>query len=243
MYSTKKILFCALAAMAVAQLFASIDPMSGSPTPAQIFFTYSNEITGTPMNDAPNLLNTSYTISADVDIPQDGAEGMIVTGGGRLGGYGFYILKGKPVFLWNLLDQKRIRWEGADALNPGIHTLEFDFKYNGLGFVTLAFNNWTGIGQGGTGVLKVDGKVVATQRMRRTIPFVFQWDETFDIGADTGTPVHDRDYQVPFRFSGKLMKVTVKLEPRKLTDYEERVLREQDERTSDQVVVSQRRNQ
>ena len=162
----------------------------------------------------------SHTISADVDIPQDGAEGMIVTGGGRLGGYGFYILKGKPVFLWNLLDQKRIRWEGTEALTPGIHTLEFDFKYNGLGFATLAFNSWSGIGQGGTGVLKVDNKVVATQRMRRTIPFVFQWDETFDIRADTGTPVHDRDYQVPFRFTGKLMKVTVKVEPRKLTDYE-----------------------
>ena len=58
---------------------------------------------------------------------------MIHTNGGRFGGYGFYLLKGKPVFTWNLLDLKRVRWEGTDALSPGKHTLEFDFKYDGLG--------------------------------------------------------------------------------------------------------------
>ena len=87
---------------------------------------------------------------------------MILTSGGRFGGYGFYLLKGKPVFLWNLVDLKRVRWEGPDALAPGKHTLEFDFKYDGLGAGTLAFNNMSGIGRGGTGVLKVDGKEVAT---------------------------------------------------------------------------------
>ena len=72
---------------------------------------------------------------------------MIVTQGGRFGGYGFYLLKGKPVFLYNFLDLKRTRWEGPDALSPGKHTLEFDFKYDGLGIGTLAFNNVSGIGQ------------------------------------------------------------------------------------------------
>ena len=81
--------------------------------------------------------------------------------GGRFGGYGFYVLKGKPVFTWNLVDLKRVRWEGPEALAPGKHTLEFDFKYDGLGMGTLAFNNISGIGRSGTGVLKVDGKVVA----------------------------------------------------------------------------------
>ena len=80
-------------------------------------------------------------------MPEGGAEGMIVTDGGRFGGYGFYLLKGKPVFLWNLLDLKRVRWEGTEALAPGKHTLEFDFKYDGLGFATLAFNNISGIGR------------------------------------------------------------------------------------------------
>src|SRR5215831_9695797 len=73
--------------------------------------------------------------------------------------------KGKPVFLWNLVDLKRVRWEGPDALMPGKHTLEFDFKYDGLGIGTLAFNNLSGIGRGGTGVLKVDGKEVARHTM------------------------------------------------------------------------------
>ena len=89
-----------------------------------------------------------------------------------------------------------------DALASGKHTLEFDFTYNGLGFVTLAFNNLSGIGQGGTGVLKVDGNAVSTQNMDRTVPLMLPIDESFDIGADTGTPVDDNDYQVPFRVTG-----------------------------------------
>jgi hypothetical protein len=180
-------------------------------------FTWSGEITGTPNGDAPSILNSSYTFTAEVDIPQGGAEGMIVTQGGRFGGYGFYVLKGKPVFLYNVLDLKRVRWEGADALTPGKHTLEFDFKYEGLGAGTLAFNNVSGIGRGGTGVLKVDGKEVARQTMEHTIPLIMQWDENFDIGADTGTPVEDADYQVPFRFTGKLDKLTLKIDRPKLT--------------------------
>ena len=141
---------------------------------------------------------------------------MIVTQGGRFGGYGFYVLKGKPVFLYNFLDYNRVRWEGPDALSPGQHTLEFDYKYDGLGFGTLAFNNVSGIGRGGTGVLKVDGKEVARQSMDHSMPLIMQWDENFDIGADTGTPVSD-NYQVPFRFTGKLDKLTLSIERPKLS--------------------------
>jgi arylsulfatase A-like enzyme len=187
-------------------------------------FTYSGAMTGTPNGDAPSVLDTSYTITADVEIPQDGAEGILVTQGGRFGGYGFYLLKGKPVFLWNLVDLKRVRWEGPEALSPGKHTLEFDFKYDGLGLGTLAYNNLSGIGRSGTGVLKVDGTAVATERMERTLPLILQWDENFDVGADTGTGVDDQDYQVPFRFTGKLDKLTVKLEPPVLTAEDKKML-------------------
>ena len=100
-------------------------------------------------------MNRSYTITAEVEIPQGGGEGMIAHEGGRFGGYGFYLLKGKPVFIYNLLDLERFRWEGQQALTPGKHTIVFDFKYDGPGF-----------GKGGTGVLKVDGKEVATRRCR-----------------------------------------------------------------------------
>jgi arylsulfatase len=157
---------------------------------------------------------------------------MILTSGGRFGGYGFYLLKGKPVFLWNLVDVKRVRWEGQEALAPGKHTLEFDFKYNGLGAGTLAFNNLSGIGQSGNGALKVDGKEVATQKMERTLPLIMQWDETFDIGSDTGTPVDDKDYQVPFTLTAKLNKLTLKLDRPQLSEADikalEKKLREKD---------------
>jgi hypothetical protein len=189
-------------------------------------FTWSGEITGTPNGDAPSILNSSFSFKAEVEIPQSGAEGMIVTQGGRFGGYGFYVLKGKPVFLYNFVGLKRTRWEGPDALSPGKHTLEFDFKYEGLGMGTLAFNNPSGIGRGGTAVLKVDGKDVARQTMEHTIPLIMQWDENFDIGADTGTPVDDRDYQVPFRFTGRLNKLTLSIDRPKLTPEEEKKLTE-----------------
>src|SRR5207245_6942216 len=107
-----------------------------------------------------------------------------------------------------------------------------DFKYDGLGFATLAFNNLSGIGRGGTGLLKVDGKAVATQTMEHTIPFILQWDENFDVGADTGTPVDDHDYQVPFRFAGKLNKLTLKIEPPRLTAEDVKLLREEAQRNN-----------
>jgi arylsulfatase len=175
-------------------------------------FAWSGEITGTPNGDAPSILDSSFTYKAEVDIPQGGAEGMIVTQGGRFGGYGFYLLKSKPVFLYNFVGLQRTRWEAPNALSPGKHTLEFEFKYDGLGFGTLAFNNVSGIGRGGTGVLKVDGQEVARRTMEHTIPLIMQWDENFDIGADTGTPVDDHDYQVPFRFTGTLNKLTLKID-------------------------------
>lgn len=149
---------------------------------------------------------------------------MIVTQGGRFGGYGFYALKNKPVFVWNLVDLKRVRWESPAPLIPGKHTLEFDFKYDGLGMATLAFNDFGGVGRGGTGVLRVDGKDVATQKMDKTLPFILQWDENFDVGADTGTPVNDADYQVPFRFSGKLDQLTLTMHRPKLSPEDEKRL-------------------
>jgi hypothetical protein len=84
------------------------------------------------------------------------------------------------VFLWNLLDLKRVRWEGDEALASGRHNVEYDFKYDGLGFATLAFNDISGLGRGGTGTLKVGGKVVAAQTLEHTVPLILMWDETFD---------------------------------------------------------------
>ncbi|MGH6803879.1 MAG: arylsulfatase [Methyloceanibacter sp.] len=168
-------------------------------------FTYAGELTGTPNSNAPNILARSYTIMADIEVPAGGGDGMIVTDGGRFGGYGLYVLKGKPVFTYNLLALEKIRWEGQEPLTPGKHTLEFDFKYDG-----------PGMAKGGSGVLKVDGKEVATKSMSQSTPAILTIDETLDIGSDTRTPVDDVDYQVPFRFTGTINKVSFKLGPSEL---------------------------
>jgi arylsulfatase len=217
-----ELMFGEFAKYQVLPLDASVATRLVAPRPnlsaGRKLFTFSGAtITGIPDSAAPNLLNTSYTITADIEVPQGGAEGVIVTEGGRFGGFGMYLLKSKPVFTWNLLDLKRVRWEAPQALSPGKHTLVFDFKYDGLGFATLAFNDNSGLGHSGTGTLKIDGQVAATQKMDRTIPVLMPIDETFDIGADTGTPVDDHDYQVPFAFTGKINKLTIALDPPKLT--------------------------
>jgi arylsulfatase A-like enzyme len=175
-------------------------------------FVYTHPMVGLPQGDSPAILNSSYTITADIEVPKGGAEGMILTSGGRFAGYGFYLLEGKPVFLWNMLDLNRIKWEGKDAVDPGRHTLEFDFEYDGLGVGTLAYNNMSGLGRGGTGTLKVDGKVVASQKMEHTLPMILQWDESFDIGSDTLTGVNDEDYQPPFALTATLNKLTLEVD-------------------------------
>ncbi len=216
------LMFAEFARYQVLPLDASVATRMVLPRPSvagdrRVFNYPGVPVTGIPRGTAPDLLNTSYIIVADIDLPQGGAEGVIVTDGGRFGGYGLYLLKGKPVFLWNLLDLKRVRWEGPQALAAGKHTLEYEFSYDGLGFATLAFDEVSGIGRGGTGTFKVDGKVVSTQTMERTVPLTLPWDETFDIGSDTGTPVDDQDYQVPFKFTGKITRLTITREPPVLT--------------------------
>ncbi len=155
-------------------------------------------------------LDKDYTITAEITVPKGGAEGMIATMGGRFGGYGLFLQKGKPVFVYNLLDLERFRWEGGiggrisedffgRALKPGKHTLVFDFKYDG-----------PGPGKGGTGVLMVDGKELAKKTIPHTIPILMSIDESFDIGSDTRTGVDD-SYTLPFRFTGTIDKLTFKL--------------------------------
>ena len=150
----------------------------------------TGELSGVPASAAPRILDRAYTITAEVEIPEGGAEGMIVTEGGRFGGYGLFLSKGefgvgrgKPVFLYNLLDLKRTAWEGPE-LEPGKHTIVFDFKPDG-----------PGLGKGGTGVLSVDGKEVARNTLDHTTPVTFPEDETFDVGMDTRTPLALIEYR------------------------------------------------
>jgi arylsulfatase A-like enzyme len=193
--------------------FARLQTPRPSAVAGRTVFTYTGENVGIPIGNAPDILDKNYTITAELTIPEGGASGMIVTLGGRFGGYGLYLLHGKPVFDYNFLDLEHFRWEGGvgardwlgAALEPGKHTIVFDFKYDG-----------PGPAKGGTGVLSVDGKEFARKTVSHTIPLMMAIDETFDVGADSRTPV-DESYDLPFRFTGTIDKLTFVLGPSQLT--------------------------
>jgi arylsulfatase len=180
-----------------------------SATAGQTVFNYSGVMSGIPLGNAPSILNRSFTITAQVEVPQGGGDGMIVTEGGRWGGFGLYVLKGKPVFDYNGLMLAQFRWEGQQPLTAGKHTIVFNFTIDG-----------PGIAKGGSGLLKVDGQTVATQKIPKTIPFLLPVDETLDIGVDTRTSVNEADYQVPFPFTGTISKLTFALGPVHLSEQE-----------------------
>jgi arylsulfatase len=136
-----------------------------------------------------------------VVIPDGGANGVLATQGGRFGGWGLLVLDGKPVFVHAFSNQEKSKYRVAadERLSPGKHTITFDFAYDG-----------GGVGKGGTGTLSVDGKKVAEGKIVRTVGRRFSFDETFDIGEDTGTPVVE-DYvdKMPFKFTGRLEKLVI----------------------------------
>jgi arylsulfatase len=172
------------------------------PAAGRTQFVYTAPVASLQDASAPNLMNRAWKITAEIEVPQGGANGVLVTHGGRFGGYGLYLVQGRPTFTYNFLDLARAKWQGP-PLAPGRHTIEFDWQPASADRFPLPF------GRGGTGVLSVDGSPVATRGMPRTIPIALTLDETFDVGLDTGTPVDDRDYQVPFAFTGRLVKLTV----------------------------------
>ncbi len=205
--------------------FVRLQTPRPSAVAGKTVFTYTGENSGIPVGNAPDILDKDYTITAEITVPKGGAEGMIVTFGGRFGGYGLFLQKGKPVFVYNLLDLERFRWEGGiggkidedlfgRALKPGQHTLVFDFKYDG-----------PGPGKGGTGVLTVDGKELARKKIEHTIPLLMTIDETFDVGVDTRTGVDD-SYKLPFRFTGTIDKLTFKLGPSQLSEADKKAAAE-----------------
>ena len=174
-------------------------------------FVYYPGMVRIPEANAPDIKNKSFHIAADVEIPQGGADGILVTQGGRFGGWGLLVLDDKPMFAYAFSNQdgdkypnqkkSKTRIAGGEKLTPGKHIISFDFAYDG-----------GGIGKGGRGELRVDDIKVAEGRFEKTIPFRFSLDESFDVGQDTGSPVIDEyDAKMPFEFSGTLKKVEVKL--------------------------------
>ena len=178
-----------------------------SATAGRTEFTYSGEMSGLPDGSAPNI-----TRQVLLHHRRGGNSA------GRRRGNAQHARRALR-WLWPLPAQgqtglhlqppglERFRWEGKEALTPGKHTIVFDFKYDG-----------PGMAKGGTGVLSVDGKEVASKTIPHTIPALMTIDESFDVGVDTRTGVDDKDYQPPFRFTGKLDKLTIKLVPLKAAE-------------------------
>ena len=187
-----------------------------SLTQGRTEFTYYPGMIRIPEGSAPDFKNKSYRIVADVQIPAGGAEGVLLTQGGRFNGLGLYLLQSRPVFHYNLVGVDRTTIAAKDPLTPGKHTIALDFKYDG-----------GGIGKGGLVTLAVDGKEVANGKLMRTIPFRVSADETLDIGEDTGTPVSE-DYHVPFKFTGVIDKVVVGLGEAKLSPQDQKELDEKE---------------
>jgi arylsulfatase A-like enzyme len=182
-------------------------------------FVYYPGMICIPEGSAPDFKNKSWTIAADVAIPQGGGDGVLASMGGRFGGWVLMIKDGRPTFGYALSNQPQHKFKvvSPQPLTAGNHVIRVKFEYDG-----------GGIGKGATSTLLVDEKEVAKGRIPQTIPVRFSLDETFDVGQDTGTPVLE-EYadKMPFRFKGTLNKFAVVLEPLKLSEEEQKRLHEQ----------------
>jgi arylsulfatase len=153
-----------------------------------------------------NVKNRSHTITAELEIPKKGASGVILAQAGRFGGWSLYVKDGKPSYTYNWLGLQRYTVAAQQALPAGKVTLRFEFAYDG-----------GGVGKGGMGTLFVNGKKVASARIDQTQCCAFSGDEGADVGSDEGTPVTEA-YKVPFKFTGKIDKVTIDLTEVKAAD-------------------------
>lgn len=166
-----------------------------------------------PENSAAQIKSRSHTISAHVEVPQRGADGVLVAQGGVCGGYVLHVKDGRPTYEYNHMPVARSKITSSEALAPGPNVIRMEFHYDG-----------GGLGKGGTVTLFVNDKKVGGGRLDATNWGRFSADETFDIGEDTGSPVSDA-YLSPNKFTGTIKKVVIDTQPAKLTADEEEKLR------------------
>ena len=152
-------------------------------------------------NTFMNVKNRSSKITAELEIPADGANGAILSQGGRFGGWSLYMKDGKPAYTYNFLGLARYTVAAPEALPAGPATVTLDFVYDG-----------GGAGKGGKATLYVNGKAVAEGRVEKTQPNIFSADETADVGIDNQTPVAEGIGIGPdTRFTGTIDKVTLEV--------------------------------
>jgi arylsulfatase len=168
-------------------------------------FKYYQGTVRIPEGTAPQIKNSSYTITAKIHVPQQETDGVLITQGGRFAGWGLLILDGKPTWAYKNSQQPKdgIRMSGPNKLTPGDHIVSVDFIYDG---------KYGEVGRGGVYIMKVDGVEVAQTKISRTVPYVYSVDETLDIGEDRGTPIlEDYANRMPFKYKGKITDVTIDL--------------------------------
>jgi arylsulfatase A-like enzyme len=174
-------------------------------------FTYYPGLHVAESSAAPTA-NRSFTITADISVPESGADGVLVAVGGIVGGYTLYIKDGRPAYEYNLFTQNRYRVTSSEAVPPGPSVVRMEFRSDG-----------GGIGKGGTVSLFINHKKVGEARIERTAWGRFSADETFDVGSDVGSPVSNA-YQSPNRFHGVINKVVIDIAPVHLTAHEQQKL-------------------
>ena len=131
-------------------------------------------------NTVLNVKNRSYTVTAQLVIPEDGADGVVIVQGGRFAGWALYVKENKPAFAYNWFETDLYYVKSEQALPSGEVTVQYQFDFDG-----------GAPGAGGSGTLLIDGEVVAEGRIDKTVPFIFSADETMDVGKDTASPVTD----------------------------------------------------
>ena len=150
-----------------------------------------------------NTKNRSHTVTAEVNIPKGGANGVLLAQAGRFGGWSLYLKNGRPHYTYNFLGIQRFTISSKQAAPAGKAAIRYEFAYDG-----------GGLAKGGTGTIFVNDKKVAEGRIERTQPMIFSGDEGADVGEDGETPVvEDYDTPAPHRFTGKILKVVIEVKP------------------------------
>jgi arylsulfatase A-like enzyme len=144
--------------------------------------------------------NKSHAVTAQIVVPDSGAEGVIVAQGGAFGGWSLYLKNGRPAYCYNLFGLQRFKVHGETDVSPGEHQVRVEFAYDG-----------GGLGKGGTTTLYLDGTKVGDGRVDATVPMAFSADETTDVGSDSGTPVSDDLGPRESRFTGRVRWVEIDL--------------------------------
>ena len=139
----------------------------------------------------PQYENHSHTITAYINVPKEGASGVLLADGAESGGFSLFLKDGKPTYTYNYFERKTTTIASPDPLPPGPATIHLDFAYDG-----------GGIGKGALATLYVNNRFVAKSRIEQTVPMAFSFEDTFDIGEDSASPVGD--YQSPFPFTGTI---------------------------------------